>query len=441
MLGSSQRAEAVARYFERLGDRVDDEWRATSYDDRRLPEIAARALAEDPPHESVRPGDVVRWVLAARSLGPQPNGDSRFGQPPVTVYAGRRFYIEVLFWFDGTTEIHQHSFDGAFAVLAGSSVHSTYDFHEHARTSTRLLVGDVAHRSSEMLRRGDVRAIRAGRSFIHSLFHMDRPSVSVVVRSPAASDAGVQYQYVPPYVAVDAFDKDLWNRRATDFIDVAFDMRDPQSADLLLDALRNSDDLGAYRLIARAFRHAADEPAAQDDAVREDREPPTRQAMRSVAIEGAHERFGALANPILQSLEEAGRRGELVAARSAVHDPHHRFFLAVLMNVPRRSRVLDLVGEQYPGTDPVTLIHRWLGELTAESSPLVSYAIGDDALALVESALRDMPFEGAVARLSARHGRPLEPREMEDVKVAWQEVRSVPLLRPLFTEEVPAGRR
>jgi hypothetical protein len=34
--------------------------------------------------------------------------------------------IEALFWVDGTTSIHQHSFSGAFQVLAGKSIHSRY---------------------------------------------------------------------------------------------------------------------------------------------------------------------------------------------------------------------------------------------------------------------------------------------------------------------------
>ena len=146
-----------------------------SYDDRELPRIAERALQDDPPHASVRPADIIRWAVTTRSLGVQPITGPHVGQPYLTMYTGRRFFIEVLFWFDSTLYVHQHSFDGAFAVMAGSSLHSIYDFHEQGRTSTRLLVGDVVHRQTEHLKRGAVRPIHSGRSFIHSFVSLGPP--------------------------------------------------------------------------------------------------------------------------------------------------------------------------------------------------------------------------------------------------------------------------
>ncbi|MFN2514442.1 MAG: hypothetical protein ABR568_23900, partial [Pyrinomonadaceae bacterium] len=57
----------------------------------------------------------------AASLPHQYDVEGRFGNPPITLFAGPRFHIDVYYWLDGTTSIHQHSFTGAFQVLLGSS--------------------------------------------------------------------------------------------------------------------------------------------------------------------------------------------------------------------------------------------------------------------------------------------------------------------------------
>jgi len=424
-------------YFGRIGDRVEGEWHAVSYDDRELPRIAERVLLDDPPHANVDPKDVIRWALTAHSLGPQPNADARFGEPPITVYAGRRFYIEVLFWFNGTTAIHQHGFDGAFSVLAGSSLHSTYHFREHDRTSVRLLVGDVVHETSELLRAGAVRRIVAGQSLIHSLFHLDRPSVSVVVRSFTASDAGVQYNYLPPYLAIDPFDTHIWNQRANDYLVAAIKMNDVEAPELLRTAAKNADDLGAYHLLsdicsrAGAVKQRLDLGGAPDAAESEEGDAIVL-SMRDVAVELAYDRFGPFADPILKSLDEAWRKSELVEARRKVLDARHRYFLALLINVPNRAGLLELVHDAYPESDPVDRVCGWLGDLTRGSSPLLNYSIGEDALVAVDGLLRDLPVERVVRRLAEKHGRTLGPNDVEQVKAALDDARQVPFLRPLF---------
>ena len=48
----------------------------------------------------------------AQALPEQMDVEAAFGNPPVTLFAGLRFHIDVYFWLDGTTEIHQHAFAG-----------------------------------------------------------------------------------------------------------------------------------------------------------------------------------------------------------------------------------------------------------------------------------------------------------------------------------------
>jgi len=141
--------EQGAQPFDDLGRLILDRWLTADLDPIAFPEIAATALVE---HQPRLPAiDVVRWVHETPSLVPQADIASEFGQPPITVFRCEHFYIEVLFWLDGTTAIHQHSFSGAFSVMEGSSIHSTYRFHPERRFNDRLILGRLEWLDTELL--------------------------------------------------------------------------------------------------------------------------------------------------------------------------------------------------------------------------------------------------------------------------------------------------
>ncbi len=145
--------------------------------------------------------DVAKWGLTAERLPPQVDLSAKFGQPPLTVYSGRDFRIEVLFWVQGVPAIHQHSFSGAFHVMHGSSLQSLWDFEPTEQVAMRLAFGRVSLKKAELLRKGDSRPIIAGNRLIHSTFHLDRPSLTVVVRTVGETDQLPQYSYLPPTIA------------------------------------------------------------------------------------------------------------------------------------------------------------------------------------------------------------------------------------------------
>src|SRR5213075_397838 len=98
----------------------------------KFPQLAERALHEAALHQHVEVLDIVRWTLSADRL-PKQNLEATFGNPPLTLYTCGGFYIQALFWLDGTTSIHDHAFSGAFTVLAGSSIHSRFEFERTMR--------------------------------------------------------------------------------------------------------------------------------------------------------------------------------------------------------------------------------------------------------------------------------------------------------------------
>lgn len=129
--------------FQELGCRLERRWLATNYNEEFFPQLAVEELSRESLHQHVTPSQVADWLFEPNPHFRQPNASELFGEPPVLLFQGPRFYIEALYWFSGTTSIHEHSFSGAFAVLAGSSLHSHWRFKGRPQA-----VGRFSHRGS-----------------------------------------------------------------------------------------------------------------------------------------------------------------------------------------------------------------------------------------------------------------------------------------------------
>ena len=114
--------------FNKLGADIEALWLEKNYNEELLPEIAVEALKRADLPSKLSAWDVVEWSLKQKELPPQRDLRGNFADPPVTIYSGPRFHIDVYFWFEATTAMHQHAFCGAFQVLMGSSIHSWYEF-------------------------------------------------------------------------------------------------------------------------------------------------------------------------------------------------------------------------------------------------------------------------------------------------------------------------
>jgi len=73
-------------------------------------------------------------------------------------------------------------------------------------------------------------------------------------------------------------------------------------------------------------------------------------------------KHGAKARPLLATLEEIVRRDAIVAMRATITDPDLRFFLALLLNIPDRQQILEMIADRYKGS-PLATIQQWALEL------------------------------------------------------------------------------
>ena len=220
--------------FQILGDEIHAKLKSSGFNEEAFPDIAAEALAHVELEGDFELQQIADFLITTK-IPQQPSLE--FSNLPPVVYRCEEFYIELLIWMDATTTIHQHAFSGAFRVLVGSSFHSVYEFEENDRINSRLLLGEVRLKNAEILQRGDVRPIYPGRSGLaHALFHLERPSVTIVVRSYGEPWNQPQYSFNPPNVAYDGIElkRDSKVRLLSCLLRVASSLNREQAVELLV---------------------------------------------------------------------------------------------------------------------------------------------------------------------------------------------------------------
>ena len=269
---------------------------------------------------------------------------SAFGQPEIVVFDDPRFYIQLLFWLDGTTDVHQHMFSGAFHVLHGSSLHTRYTFDDAEAVSAHLLVGNLNLVETQLLEKGRTVEIISGKGFIHSLFHLNTPSVTVVVRTHNDPGSGPQFTYLPPHLAVDPLHNDALTNRRKQLLDVLEAKSDPDYPAVVAQMIQKLDFERGFFILQNGIT-------------------PLNESGSWEAVWGIFEqKHGRLAQLVLPTIEEILRRDSIVALRSSITDVEHRFFLALLLTVLNRKEFLRLIGERIAGKPERTLT-RWISEI------------------------------------------------------------------------------
>jgi hypothetical protein len=331
-------------FFKELGRTVLERWKRENFSLAKFPNIARAALDAKPPAKLVDLPALMRDFLHDDEQPVQT--DSPFGEPEMVAFSHPRFYIQLLFWLDGTTAIHQHEFSGAFHVMAGSSIHAEYAFDEAKAVTPYLKIGNLRVKSIELLETGRTVPIASGQGNIHSLFHLDSPSVTVVVRTQHDPGTGPQFNYLPPGIATDPHHNDLLTMRRKQLLDVLEQVEDPGYADAVMAMIAELDFERGFHVLQHCMEYLQ-----QLDAW-------------PAAIRTFKTKHGALAAGVAATLQEEVRQSVIKSLRSTITEPEHRFFLALLMNAPTRADLFALVAQRFQGQKPIDVVLRWVEELT-----------------------------------------------------------------------------
>jgi hypothetical protein len=327
--------------YRALGERIERQWRNLQYRHTLFPEIAARALSDVQLDDELDFDQLTAWALDART--PPQDAGPTFADLSLCVYEAPYFVIQILLWNEGVADIHQHGFSGAFRVLAGASVHATYALPLRREVNELMRIVDVESQRVELLDAGDVRAIWAGAGLTHGVFHLDVPTLSVVVRTRSEPWHGPQYLVLPPHLALAGFALEQDPRAAflCKCVRAMHQMRHPHLADVLIARLRELDFPRVCQVVRKCH------------GVVGSHLPRVVAAMR--------ETHGELAQHLIELVEELERVETIKAFRVRSDDPDHRFFLAALLYCDSRAALERLAAARYPAEHDVSTLCASLG--------------------------------------------------------------------------------
>ena len=363
--------------FQELGDRLDERWRASGYDERALPPIAVDLMRSEGVLERIDVHEVLRTAAEGGGLDAFQQ-EHEFGDLSYTVFRNRRFYIEVLVWTTGDTSIHDHAFSGAFGVIRGSSLCVVYDFELRARINSRFKVGDLAVSRCEHLKANDVRPIPEAPGLIHAVYHLDSPTATLVVRTPGNPDALPQFSYSPAGLAVAQSHVDVVARKQWKALGVMLQTDYARGEACALGALKRATVDARYRIVTGLDYGAL----------------PPRFATR-VRDLLAETPFGTR---IWDSLRVDRERDYLARLRGRLGSPHLRLLHAAVMNIPDRCHRADFLRRALTEAGCRGAVARCMEELTSEG--IVKWGGGHEDLADVVCGHLFDGHEGARARLA-----------------------------------------
>jgi hypothetical protein len=334
-------------YFARLAAGVWRLWKEYQYDEAAFSDVALRMLTEEPPADQVSFLDVAKFGLFTNPLPFQTNIESVFGQPPLTVHWQPEFRIEVLFWTSSVIGIHQHAFSGAFHLLTGSSLHTVWDFKCEERVSSQLLLGAVDLKKAELLGVGDTTAIIAGNRFIHATHHLDRPTITVVIRTNSEKNHLPQYSYLEPFIAYDAVHGNAGVRRRLQLLQMLSSTgRDKELLDAIKCLLDDVNHHHALLYLLEAYKLIRDE------------------TQRNLLLSWAGSKHGRLAESFRLVLDTQEQRNKIGQIAEKIGQAELQFFTALLRNIPKSGEILKITRDRFPQEDPLTMIVKWTADLS-----------------------------------------------------------------------------
>lgn len=228
--------------------------------------------------------------------------------------------------------------------MSGSSIHSEFVFEDAESITAHFRIGNLRLKKSELLETGSIVPIISGRTDIHALFHLETPSVTVVIRTHSDPGTGPQFTYLPPHIALDPVQSDGLTTRRKQLLDLLERTGDPDYPQLVGEMIERLDFERGFFILQNCITHLRNLGAWE------------------MIWELFEQKHGRLAAPVVPTLEEIIRRDGISALRGSIEDIEHRFFLALLLNLERRADLLEMVEQKIPG-DPLETILRWAEEL------------------------------------------------------------------------------
>lgn len=308
-----------------VGEAIRKNWSKYNYTEDALPEVATHELSQSALHSQIHPEDILDLALLADPSISAYQTDSNFGDLQLILYRHARFFIEVLYWVEGTTAIHDHGFSGAFTVLHGSTINAEYGFSNINKINHHFYLGELSDPIVRQLKQGSIETIYSGKRFIHAAFHLENPTISIVVRTHQDDDAMPQFEYRGKHLRIvrdfaPEFAKKIQSLR---FIE----LNNPKKfSNCFIRVFTDSPTDDRYWML-RAFYMSL------------------RQDIRLWEFL-LNMQKDEMVHKLLDSIEEERLLIQGVKLRANIQDPDLRYFIALLLNIPTWNGLVEFVKQQ-----------------------------------------------------------------------------------------------
>jgi hypothetical protein len=186
--------------FHDIEKRVYRNWNLK--DPGHLGRASVTALSENTYLQDFDAGACLSWAVGPGASDlPTQTWHFDFGQPAVTVIRNDDFRIDLLYWLENATAIHDHITCGAFAAVLGDRLHGIYDFNDQQDLDEHVQTGILRRTDFGLMREGDAHEIQP--DFIHDLYWLGRPTVTLVVRCTNHEPQPPKpHEYITPGLAI-----------------------------------------------------------------------------------------------------------------------------------------------------------------------------------------------------------------------------------------------
>jgi hypothetical protein len=315
----------------------------------------------------------------------------------------------------------------------GSSIHSWYEFDLQEKINHFTEIGNINLKAVDLLTVGDVQEIAAGREYIHGLFHLDQPSATVVVRTHSSPLHLPQFSYHKPFLAVDPFFEEPNTTKKLQCVTAMIRSKYAETDRLVAEMLETADFQTTFRILSAVRGYFQGDQLEQMFNVDSSKEKFER------LLEIVRNRHGERANIFEQVFDYQDQLNEILRRRSFVTDPEHRFFLALLLNVEGKEKILSLIKERFPDADPVDKILDWSFDLAQMRvlgmnipNALGIADFGDFDLFVLESLLRNKTEEEMRAALKTEYQNENTDELAEKLAERSEKIRQAIIFQPLF---------
>jgi len=127
---------------------------------------------------------------------------STFSDAHFKLFDDGYFWIEILTWWSSDVNTHDHDFSAIQYQLLGESIDVKYKFVPSVEDGS-LEVGEVVAEGLQVWSPGTKSVVVPGRTEPHLVYHLDQPTVSLLVRTHPREEIGGQRNYFPPFVRAD----------------------------------------------------------------------------------------------------------------------------------------------------------------------------------------------------------------------------------------------